>query len=79
MEIITGQALRLLRNMKGIKQQTMAAHLGISQPAYCKMENSYCVEGKKANLILHLLQATPEEIAFALKQVKVDTKKNPAF
>ena len=73
MEIITGEVLRLLRTMKGIKQQTVAAHLGISQPAYCKLESSDCVEEKKVQMILRLLQVTSEDIAFVAKQIKVST------
>lgn len=35
----SGETLRFLRLLKGVKQETIAKKLGISQPAYSKLEN----------------------------------------
>ncbi len=45
--MINGNALRQLRILKGMKQETMAEKLGISQPAYCKREKVKSITGEK--------------------------------
>ncbi len=36
--MLSGETLRMLRNIRGLKQETLAKKLGISQPAYSKLE-----------------------------------------
>ncbi|MGN6163905.1 MAG: helix-turn-helix domain-containing protein [Flavisolibacter sp.] len=45
--MISGETLRQLRTLKGVKQKTVAKALGISQPAYCKLEHSEQVNDEK--------------------------------
>jgi len=60
--MISGETLRLLRNIKGIKQETMAKSLGITQPAYCKLEHSQYINGEKLQKLLAILNYTEKEI-----------------
>jgi transcriptional regulator with XRE-family HTH domain len=60
--IVTGEIIRVLRNLRGVKQQTLAGKLGISQQAYSKIEKSNCVESFRAESILKLLDSTSEDL-----------------
>lgn len=60
--MICGQTLRLLRAIKGIKQKTIAKKLGISQPAYSKLEKCEAVNGERADAILAALNCTQEDV-----------------
>lgn len=53
--VISGETVRILRQIKGIKQETIAKELGISQPAYCRIENSNYVDCQKFEKILSIL------------------------
>jgi len=58
----TGQTLRLLRTLKGIKQTALAKKLGISQQAYSKLENSKHLREERLRVILTAMNCTPEDI-----------------
>jgi transcriptional regulator with XRE-family HTH domain len=60
--MISGQCLRLLRLMKGIKQETIAKRLGISQPAYSKLENSNKLREERVQKVLNALSSTWEDL-----------------
>ena len=60
--MISGETLRLLRILKGIKQETIAKKLGISQPAYCKMERCQKVNPVKYRQVIEALDCTKEEL-----------------
>lgn len=58
--MISGETLRQLRTLKGVKQKTVAKALGISQPAYCKLEHSEQVNDEKLVQVLSVLGYTIE-------------------
>lgn len=53
--IISGETLRVLRQIKGIKQQVIAKELGISQAAYSQIERRKYIDYKKFEEILSIL------------------------
>lgn len=57
-----GRKISKLRELKGIKQETMAAELGISQQAVSKIEQSAEVEDVALDKIAKVLGLTPEAI-----------------
>jgi transcriptional regulator with XRE-family HTH domain len=63
---ITGNVLRQLRTLKGLKQKAMAEKLGISQPAYSKLEKSKIISGEKLTKVLEALGYTKEELQQAV-------------
>lgn len=60
--MVSGETLRKLRVLRGSSQQQMAAKLGISQPAYSKLEKRKFVNGKSLDRILKALLCTKEDI-----------------
>ena len=58
----TGETLRLLRMLKGLKQSTLAHQLGISQPAYSKIEKCNRINEVRWNNILTILNCTDSEL-----------------
>jgi transcriptional regulator with XRE-family HTH domain len=56
--MITGENLRQLRMLKGIKQEVIAKRLGISQPAYCKLERASTLSELRLKLVLEIMQYT---------------------
>lgn len=60
--MIAGETLRLMRNLRKLKQKTMADKLGISQPAYSKMENCKCIKGKRLEKVLQAFNCTITEL-----------------
>lgn len=60
--MITGETLRLLRLIKGLKQKTMADNLNMSQPAYSKMEKRKKINGAIEESIKKILCCTESEI-----------------
>ena len=60
--MITGETLRILRNLKKLKQKTVADKLGISQPAYSKMEKSKCINGEKLERLLKVINCSIDEV-----------------
>jgi DNA-binding XRE family transcriptional regulator len=70
MDIISGNLVRCIRMMKGVKQDTMAKRLGISQPAYSKLEKTSILKSMQIEKINKILQWTIEELEFARKCVE---------
>lgn len=64
--MITGETLRLLRVFKGMKRETIAKKLGISQPAYSKLESSSSINGEKLEQLLDVLDCTKEHLDYVL-------------
>ena len=48
--------------MKGVKQETLAKQLGISQPAYCKLEKKACISKDRWALIAQELDLQDSEL-----------------
>lgn len=61
--MIQGEIIRKLRNLKGVKQSTLARGLGISQPAYSKIEKSACVKNEKLKQILVILKCSEDDLS----------------
>lgn len=57
-----GRKISKLRELKGIKQEALAAELGISQQAVSKIEQSAEVEEEALDKIAKVLGLTPEAI-----------------
>lgn len=57
-----GRKISKLRELKGIKQEALAAELGISQQAVSKIEQSAEVEDEALDKIAKVLGLTPEAI-----------------
>ena len=66
-QMVTGETLRFLRIMKGIKQETLAKQLGISQPAYCKLEKKAEIGKQKWAIILKELDCKEEELKLLIQ------------
>ena len=52
--MLTGEELRFLRTLRGLKRKTMAKRFNISQPAYCKIEKAKSISGEKPVKILSI-------------------------
>ena len=70
--MITGDTIRLLRTLKGVKQGTIAKSLGISQPAYSKIEKCQSIEETRARRILALLDCEEEHLR-SIEQIRKPT------
>lgn len=57
-----GPNIKFIRNIKGVKQEVIAAELGISQPEYSLIENSDVVDEQLIIQIAQILNVTPEVI-----------------
>ena len=57
-----GRKISKLRELKGIKQEALAAELGISQQAVSKIEQSAEIEDEALDKIAKVLGLTPEAI-----------------
>ena len=53
--LLSGDTLRILRQLRGMKQEVVAKQLGISQPAYSQIERSAYVDCEKFELIVSIL------------------------
>ncbi len=60
-----GELLKLLRNLKGIKQRDAAKKLDVRQQAVSKLEKCKKISGKKFDEIITALNFTQEEIEMA--------------
>ena len=58
----SGETLRLLRTIKGFKQATIAKKMGISQPAYCKLEQRVYIKEEKLLKLLNFLDSDKHEM-----------------
>jgi transcriptional regulator with XRE-family HTH domain len=65
--MINGSTLRQLRTLKGLKQETIAEKLDISQPAYSKLEKRERINGEKLEQFLKALDYTREELEQAVQ------------
>lgn len=61
----SGEILRRLRLIKGIKQKVVAQMLGISQQAYSKVEKQLKVDSERFKTIVLALGSSPKEIEVA--------------
>jgi len=59
----TGEDIRVLRMIKGFSQQGVARQLGISQPAYCKLEKRENLSGEILRKVLAAMGCTESEIS----------------
>ncbi|RZM25248.1 MAG: XRE family transcriptional regulator [Pedobacter sp.] len=57
-----GRKISKLRELRGMKQETLAAELGISQQAISKIEQSADVEDEALAKIANVLGLTPEAV-----------------
>ena len=60
-----GKLFKLLRNLKGIKQDAAARQLGVRQQAVSKLENCKKISNKKFDEIVAAFNFTQEEIEMA--------------
>lgn len=67
--MITGKTVRIIRIMKGYKQSTIAKYLGISQPAYSKLENCINVNTEKCLCLSRLFNYSLEELIYINEKV----------
>lgn len=57
-----GPNIKFLRNLKGLKQETVAIELGISQAEYSLIENSDIIDDEIITQIAKILNVTAEVI-----------------
>jgi transcriptional regulator with XRE-family HTH domain len=57
-----GKKISRIRELRGMKQETLAAELGISQQAISKIEQSADVDGEALEKIANILGVTPEAV-----------------
>lgn len=60
--IISGNVIRALRQLKGVKQETIAKQLGISQPAFSLIEKSDYVDSERFEKIISILGYSKTEL-----------------
>jgi transcriptional regulator with XRE-family HTH domain len=65
--MISGEKLRMLRIVKGLKQQFVADRLGITQQAYSKLERKDVISDQVLEKIMLCISCTPEEFNTLLK------------
>lgn len=58
----TGEQLKILRQLKRLKQPYVAGLLGIKQQSYSEIEMSADIEAMKFRKIVSLMEYTPEDI-----------------
>jgi transcriptional regulator with XRE-family HTH domain len=59
--MFTGKQLRLLRHIRGMKQEEVAVKIDVRQQRYSVLENSDKISEEKQNLILAALKYSKEE------------------
>ena len=57
-----GKKVERIRTLKGIKQETLATKLGMSQSSLSKIEQSETIDAEKLKLIADALEVTVEAI-----------------
>jgi transcriptional regulator with XRE-family HTH domain len=62
-----GELVKLLRKLKGIKQDVAARKLGVKQQAVSKLENCKIISRKKFDEIVAAFNFTQEEVEMAKK------------
>jgi DNA-binding XRE family transcriptional regulator len=63
----SGQLIRLLRQIKGVKQSVLAKKLGITQQAFSKLENCKSLHTEKLQAIIQALGVSDEDVESAKK------------
>jgi transcriptional regulator with XRE-family HTH domain len=58
----TGKKIERIRELRGMKQDTLAAALGISQQAVSKMESSEEIDEDRLSKVAEILGVTPDAI-----------------
>lgn len=58
----SGQTIKTLRLMKGYSQQGIAKELGISQPAYSKLEKRKTVNKESSKKILAIINCSVDDV-----------------
>ncbi|HVU98011.1 MAG TPA: helix-turn-helix transcriptional regulator [Puia sp.] len=58
----SGQTIKVLRLMKGYSQQGIARELGISQPAYSKLEKRKTVNKESSKKILAIIKCSADDV-----------------
>ena len=58
----SGQTIKTLRLMKGYSQQGIAKQLGISQPAYSKLEKRKTVNKESSKKILAIIKCSADDV-----------------
>ena len=71
----SGEKLRLLRLLKGYKQQFVADKLGISQQAYSKLEKKEKINESLLKEIFQHLHCSHEEIDM-VERIEINTNSN---
>ncbi|MEP7255418.1 MAG: helix-turn-helix transcriptional regulator [Ferruginibacter sp.] len=56
--MIKAELIKKFRQLKGMKQETIAKKLSISQQAYCKMENSESIKHEKLEELLQAMNCS---------------------
>lgn len=57
-----GRKVQRIRELKGIKQETLAAALGVTQQAISNMEQSATIENEKLQKVAEVLETTVEDL-----------------
>lgn len=60
--MFTGEELRLLRLLKGLKQQFIASKMGISQQAYSKLEKKNSIKVSQMEKALRCMNCCQEDV-----------------
>jgi transcriptional regulator with XRE-family HTH domain len=60
--LVSGETIRRLRQLKGIKQAVAAKRLGITQQAYSKIESGRLLSENKLQAVLAIFEITPKDI-----------------
>lgn len=60
--MILGEKIERIREFRGIKQETLAASLGISQQSVSKLEKEDIIDDEKLGRVADALGVTPEVI-----------------
>jgi transcriptional regulator with XRE-family HTH domain len=66
-----GQLIRLLRQLKGVKQAVVAKKMGITQQALSKMENCKKVQYGKIEAIVNLLGFSEADVESVKKLLPI--------
>lgn len=66
--MISGNLVRLIRHLKGLKQESVAKKLGITQQAYSKLENADKIDDTKEKMILSVLEFSNSDLKI-LKEI----------
>jgi transcriptional regulator with XRE-family HTH domain len=72
--MITGETIRLIRNWKKLKQKTVADKLGISQPAYSKLEKHNHINPERLQKLLVVFNCTDSDLELFRKIVPAERK-----